>query len=135
MNIFGCKFCKYIEDKHSNRLEFECSRKNFDSLLWATLTVFQVIKKVKHSYMRAHLDISLIKISSMSLLTLSLYVVLHVHIQISKSRHPLFTRIAPLVRIHEYAIAFDVLVCFDFHCTESYYFVCCVFCFFSIIDK
>lgn len=45
MNIFGCKFCKYIEVKHSKRLEFECSRKNFDSLLWATLTVFQVIEK------------------------------------------------------------------------------------------
>ncbi len=44
MNLFGCKFCKYIEVKHTGRLEFECSRKNFDSLLWATLTVFQVIK-------------------------------------------------------------------------------------------
>ncbi|UJR33723.1 hypothetical protein I4U23_021150 [Adineta vaga] len=43
MNIFGCKFCKYIEVKHSKELEFECSRKNFDSLLWATLTVFQVL--------------------------------------------------------------------------------------------
>jgi hypothetical protein len=44
MNLFGCKFCKYIEVKHSKALEFECSRKNFDSLLWATLTVFQVIR-------------------------------------------------------------------------------------------
>ena len=43
MNIFGCKFCKYIELKNTKELEFECSRKNFDSLLWATLTVFQVI--------------------------------------------------------------------------------------------
>ena len=45
MNLFGCKFCKYIEVKHSKHLEFECSRKNFDSLLWATLTVFQVIHR------------------------------------------------------------------------------------------
>jgi len=45
MNLFGCKFCKYIEVKPNRQLEFECSRKNFDSLLWAILTVFQVIRK------------------------------------------------------------------------------------------
>ena len=35
MNLFGCKFCD--PDTGS------CERKNFDSLLWATVTVFQVI--------------------------------------------------------------------------------------------
>ena len=35
MNLFGCKFC----DPETKI----CDRKNFDSLLWATVTVFQVI--------------------------------------------------------------------------------------------
>ena len=34
MNLFGCKFC----DPETGI----CDRKNFDSLLWATVTVFQV---------------------------------------------------------------------------------------------
>ena len=38
MNLFGCKFCD--PDTGS------CERKNFDSLLWATVTVFQVQKKL-----------------------------------------------------------------------------------------
>lgn len=46
MNLFGCKFCKNIKVKHDGYLQSECSRKNFDSLLWATLTVFQVIKHI-----------------------------------------------------------------------------------------
>merc|ERR1711899_235308 len=35
MNLFGCKFC----DPETKI----CDRKNFDSLLWATVTVFQVL--------------------------------------------------------------------------------------------
>lgn len=38
MNLFGCKFC----DKDSDGNDIFCDRKNFDSLLWATVTVFQV---------------------------------------------------------------------------------------------
>ena len=38
MNLFGCKFCIKLED--GSRL---CERKNFDSLLWACITVFQVL--------------------------------------------------------------------------------------------
>ena len=37
MNIFGCKFCTESEGKPKS-----CDRKNFDSLLWASITVFQV---------------------------------------------------------------------------------------------
>lgn len=37
MNLFGCKFCEEIND------EWQCDRKNFDSLLWALVTVFQVV--------------------------------------------------------------------------------------------
>ncbi len=37
MNLFGCKFCSV--DPHGIK---SCERKNFDSLLWATITVFQV---------------------------------------------------------------------------------------------
>ncbi|XP_045772342.1 voltage-dependent T-type calcium channel subunit alpha-1G-like isoform X3 [Maniola jurtina] len=38
MNIFGCKFCKKDEEG-----DLECDRKNFDTLLWAFVTVFQVL--------------------------------------------------------------------------------------------
>ena len=34
MQLFGCRFC----DQRTGH----CDRKNFDSLLWATVTVFQV---------------------------------------------------------------------------------------------
>ena len=39
MNLFGCKFC----DPETKI----CDRKNFDSLLWATVTVFQVTENLK----------------------------------------------------------------------------------------
>jgi len=49
MNLFGGKFCslKANSDRQCNCSEViaglcECSRKNFDSLLWAIVTVFQV---------------------------------------------------------------------------------------------
>ena len=56
MNLFGCKFCDPLQpDENGNKqnsrsaaaamMKFEnrsCDRKNFDSLLWATVTVFQV---------------------------------------------------------------------------------------------
>ena len=38
MNLFGCKFC----DRNPIDQTLECDRKNFDSLLWALVTVFQV---------------------------------------------------------------------------------------------
>nr|KAG5713418.1 hypothetical protein BaRGS_024966 [Batillaria attramentaria] len=38
MNLFGCKFCKTLPSG-----VFKCDRKNFDSLLWAIVTVFQVL--------------------------------------------------------------------------------------------
>lgn len=37
MNLFGCKFCHFEESG-----ERRCERKNFDTLLWSTITVFQV---------------------------------------------------------------------------------------------
>ncbi|GFY66106.1 voltage-dependent T-type calcium channel subunit alpha-1H [Trichonephila inaurata madagascariensis] len=37
MNLFGCKFCRKLPDGAT-----QCDRKNFDSLLWAIVTVFQV---------------------------------------------------------------------------------------------
>lgn len=36
MNLFGCKFCEKVGE------DVICDRKNFDSLLWALVTVFQV---------------------------------------------------------------------------------------------
>ncbi|XP_037931644.1 sodium channel protein PaFPC1-like [Teleopsis dalmanni] len=36
MNLFGCKFCEKVNG------ETICDRKNFDSLLWALVTVFQL---------------------------------------------------------------------------------------------
>lgn len=38
MNLFGCKFCR--RNPIDNTVQ--CDRKNFDSLLWALVTVFQV---------------------------------------------------------------------------------------------
>ncbi|CAH0723262.1 unnamed protein product, partial [Brenthis ino] len=38
MNLFGCKFCNKDEEG-----DLECDRKNFDTLLWAFVTVFQVL--------------------------------------------------------------------------------------------
>ncbi len=38
MNLFVCKFCS-----KQNDVVQRCERKNFDSLLWATITVFQVL--------------------------------------------------------------------------------------------
>ncbi|KZC07272.1 Voltage-dependent T-type calcium channel subunit alpha-1G, partial [Dufourea novaeangliae] len=43
MNLFGCKFCETMKGSS----DVECDRKNFDSLLWAIVTVFQVPKKNK----------------------------------------------------------------------------------------
>ncbi|OTF83978.1 hypothetical protein BLA29_004100 [Euroglyphus maynei] len=37
MNLFGCKFC----DRNPIDQTLQCDRKNFDSLLWALVTVFQ----------------------------------------------------------------------------------------------
>lgn len=40
MNLFGCKFCSGKNDGTGD--DVACDRKNFDSLLWALVTVFQV---------------------------------------------------------------------------------------------
>ena len=40
MNLFGCKFCQ--DNVEGTDGERQCDRKNFDSLLWALVTVFQV---------------------------------------------------------------------------------------------
>ncbi|CEF71384.1 Voltage-dependent calcium channel, T-type, alpha-1 subunit family and Ion transport domain and Voltage-dependent channel, four helix bundle domain-containing protein [Strongyloides ratti] len=42
MNLFGCKFCK-IDEGLSGPDSKKCERKNFDSLLWALITVFQIL--------------------------------------------------------------------------------------------
>lgn len=45
MNLFGCKFCEKVNG------EKICDRKNFDSLLWALVTVFQVdLLPYRHLY-------------------------------------------------------------------------------------
>ncbi|VDN57760.1 unnamed protein product [Dracunculus medinensis] len=42
MNLFGCKFCKIEDTINSGHIK-RCERKNFDSLLWALVTVFQIL--------------------------------------------------------------------------------------------
>ena len=43
MNLFGCKFCTDVYNEHDHQnVTRSCERKNFDTLLWATITVFQV---------------------------------------------------------------------------------------------
>ncbi|KAK6111561.1 Ion transport family protein [Brugia pahangi] len=41
MNLFGCKFCKNPVNAMDQTKK--CERKNFDSLLWALVTVFQIL--------------------------------------------------------------------------------------------
>lgn len=48
MNLFGCKFCETMKGSS----DVECDRKNFDSLLWAIVTVFQVPTKKKDTFPR-----------------------------------------------------------------------------------
>lgn len=58
MNLFGCKFCETMKGSS----DVECDRKNFDSLLWAIVTVFQVPTKKKilfHVSSRGHFDFSI----------------------------------------------------------------------------
>lgn len=38
MNLFGCKFCETLADGSER-----CDRKNFNSLLWSLVTVFQIL--------------------------------------------------------------------------------------------
>jgi hypothetical protein len=45
MNLFGCRFCDIQDD--GTKI---CDRKNFDSLLWAIVTVFQVQFNVASSF-------------------------------------------------------------------------------------
>uniref|UniRef100_A0A7I4Z6U7 Voltage-dependent T-type calcium channel subunit alpha n=1 Tax=Haemonchus contortus TaxID=6289 RepID=A0A7I4Z6U7_HAECO len=42
MNLFGCKFCK-VEERFLGGTSKKCERKNFDTLLWALITVFQIL--------------------------------------------------------------------------------------------
>uniref|UniRef100_A0AC35G2Z4 Ion transport domain-containing protein n=1 Tax=Panagrolaimus sp. PS1159 TaxID=55785 RepID=A0AC35G2Z4_9BILA len=42
MNLFGCKFCKVEENPFGREIK-RCERKNFDTLLWALITVFQIL--------------------------------------------------------------------------------------------
>ncbi|EPB80570.1 transporter, cation channel family protein [Ancylostoma ceylanicum] len=42
MNLFGCKFCK-VEERLLGGPSKKCERKNFDTLLWALITVFQIL--------------------------------------------------------------------------------------------
>ncbi|CAI4233228.1 unnamed protein product [Auanema sp. JU1783] len=42
MNLFGCKFCKH-EERPLDGIARKCERKNFDTLLWALITVFQIL--------------------------------------------------------------------------------------------
>ncbi|CAC5424663.1 CACNA1G [Mytilus coruscus] len=50
MNLFGCKFCKPRKDG-----SIYCNRKNFDSLLWAIITVFQIFVLKMHSVLGMNL--------------------------------------------------------------------------------
>ena len=45
MNLFGCKFCYETPEGVK-----KCDRKNFDSLLWAIITVFQVELKLENAH-------------------------------------------------------------------------------------
>lgn len=50
MNLFGCKFC----DKSDGDDDTQCDRKNFDTLLWALVTVFQVKNALLNNFDDLH---------------------------------------------------------------------------------
>lgn len=58
MNLFGCKFCndKTYQDKCPSNEDEVKDRKNFDSLLWAIVTVFQVFSFSKMVMTRRQRD-------------------------------------------------------------------------------
>jgi len=59
MNLFGCKFCTNVYSESyqngSQNWTKNCERKNFDSFLWACITVFQVYK-INMLYLFIHLS-------------------------------------------------------------------------------
>lgn len=50
MNLFGCKFCETLPDGSER-----CDRKNFNSLLWSLVTVFQILTQEDWNVSK-HLD-------------------------------------------------------------------------------
>lgn len=77
MNLFGCKFCETMKGSS----DVECDRKNFDSLLWAIVTVFQVPtkKKIKKRKRKRKKKDTFSRIFSRAFLT-SLYSVYYLYI-------------------------------------------------------
>jgi len=57
MHLFGGKFCRHEVDKHpctcTEKLSgtCTCSRKNFDTLHWSLVTVFQVVAVIVMIYL------------------------------------------------------------------------------------
>ena len=72
MNLFGCKFCETMKGSS----DVECDRKNFDSLLWAIVTVFQV--PTKDTFSRISLEGFFI--STIIMCTIFIYVYQYIHI-------------------------------------------------------
>lgn len=58
MHLFGCKFGQEMENGDTIP-----DRKNFDSLLWAIVTVFQVRAQIKLSKMHFEMSDDLIKVA------------------------------------------------------------------------
>lgn len=63
MNLFGCKFCETLPDGTER-----CDRKNFNSLLWSLVTVFQILtqedwnvsmtgKRIESEMLRKQIDL------------------------------------------------------------------------------
>lgn len=131
MNLFGCKFCKNIKVKQDGHLLTECSRKNFDSLLWATLTVFQVIKRILHCHQTAKILYSSSAINGIALRCCSTYL-----LRDSSHDNPSQRYDVDVVPLHIffsgiYFLCFRCFVVdlFFFYCTEEFLIVF----FFSII--
>jgi hypothetical protein len=61
MNLFGCKFCSTNKNGTITK-----DRKNFDSLLWATITVFQVSFAVIINFFFSYFDFQIYIIDNYS---------------------------------------------------------------------
>ena len=76
MNLFGCKFCETMKGSS----DVECDRKNFDSLLWAIVTVFQVPTKDTFPRISRGLFFLYIYIVYITYITIILYIYIYIYL-------------------------------------------------------
>lgn len=108
MNLFGCKFCETMKGSS----DVECDRKNFDSLLWAIVTVFQVqklkTKKEKDTFPRIFSRAFLTFLYSVYYLYI--YILVHIYINVIPPHLYIFICVKYLFILHIRTVTFGFTV-------------------------